>query len=111
MKKLLILAALLALPACKALGEVNWPKVAQCGPDVGDVVGAVSRVLLGKGDVVTELTDLARTHGTDTVVCLVDHLRADWSSPGASATPERVRGVARADVFLDEIGTDIQRSE
>jgi len=84
---------------------VNWPELVECGPGVSDLIGIVTEVLLGDGDVRTELDNLARTNGTETVVCVVERLRSDWSAPGASATPQRAKGVDRADAFLTDVGT------
>ncbi len=105
---LVLLSVLLTTaPACE-LGPINWPNALKCGPGVDDAIGSVSEVLLGNSDVAKELESLAYTHGTDTVVCLVERLRSDWSAPGASATPARANGVQRADAFLTEIGTKFE---
>lgn len=104
---ILLSSLLLTAPACR-LGPVNWPEVVKCGPGVSDLIGIVSEVLLGESDVKKELESLAYTHGSDTVACVVERLRTDWSSPGASATPTRVRGVTRADAFLAEIKTEFE---
>lgn len=100
-------ALLFASSACE-LGAVNWPEAIKCGPGISDLIGIVSEILLGESNVEHELEGLARTHGTDTVVCLVERLRTDWTSPGSAASPTRVRGVERADVFLSGIGTKFE---
>lgn len=105
----IVLALGLALGGCQQLQVPDWPEVVECGPDVSDLVSVVSRVLLGQGDVVSELTQLAGTHGYDTVACLVDQLRSDWTESGAAASPERARGVQRAGAFLAEVGTRVER--
>ena len=103
-----ILAALLGLTSACELGPVNWPEALKCGPGISDLIGIVSEVLLGTTNVKKELESLALTHGTTTVVCLVEQLRSDWSAPGAAASPARVHGVQRADAFLSEIGTKFE---
>jgi len=104
----LLLAA--TFSACHTgMTKVNWPELARCGPGIEDIIGSVSEVLLNKGAVRTELENLARVHGTTTVVCAVERLRSDWMAPGAAASPERVEGVQRATAFLDEVGTRVER--
>ena len=107
--RITLLASLFLVPlaSCK-LGKINWPQAVKCGPGISDLVGIVSEVLLGNGNVKKELENLARTHGTDTIVCLVERLRSDWSAPGSAASPARVHGVSRANEFLADIGTKVE---
>ena len=94
--------------ACKSLPPIKWPELAKCGPDVSEIIGAVSEVLLNKKDPIKELENLARLHGTTTVVCAVEQLRSDWTKPGASATPARVTGINNANAVLSHMGTKIE---
>lgn len=99
-------------------GGVDWPKVANCGPGVDDVVSSVSRVLLDGSEndaeisdrAVHELEQLAAEHGADTVACLVDLLVSDWLRPGASPNPDRMAAAMRGQDFLRDVGTRIERS-
>jgi hypothetical protein len=92
---------------------LDWPDVVECGPTVGNLVGTVSRVLHeGARDQKTigeaaraELEQLGLKHGTKTVACLVERLVHDWTSPGASAHPDRMAAAARGRDFLDDVGT------
>jgi hypothetical protein len=108
---LVLVTALFVAPSCRQLSAVEWPKVVQCGPDVEDVVGAVTRVLFGEGNVHDELSDMARVHGTETILCIVDELREAWTAPGAAQTPERIHGAQSAAKFLGDVGTEIQRAD
>jgi hypothetical protein len=116
------LAAPALLTGCGTLADtpdgspVDWPDVVKCGPSVPDLVGTVSRVLLGSGgpsDVQIperahdELEDLARQHGPATVACLVDLLVRQWTAPGASRSPDRAGAAARGTDFLDDVGTHV----
>jgi len=97
--------------------DIVWPVVAKCGPTTSDIVGVVSRILLDDGPPTQlslsshardELAQLAEQYGADTVACLLDYWREEWTSPGASASPERAGAIVRADRFLEEIGTKIE---
>jgi hypothetical protein len=91
--------------ACRSLPPVVWPELAKCAPPVESIIGSVSEILLGKTSPKQELENLARVHGTDTVVCAVERLRSDWRTPGASASPERADALGRADAWLLEVHT------
>lgn len=98
--------------ACRPIGEtklgsIDWPALVRCGPDIEDIIGAVSEILLNGSKVSEQLGSLARTHGPDAVVCAVDRLRADWSSPGAASSSARVEALGRADVWFDEVGSEV----
>lgn len=96
------------LPACLPGGGVDWPKVAKCAPGVEDVIGIVSRVLFGSGDVKTELAEVAREYGQEAVVCAVNTLQNKFTAPGAASSPERAHASERAAAFLDEVGTKFE---
>lgn len=107
----------LVAPACKPIEKIDWPKAVQCGPNIDDLIGTVSRILLSGGKTwKDELIDLARVHGNETVICIVDRLKHDWSQPTAARTPERngegddPGGLGRATEFLHDTGTEITRS-
>lgn len=89
-------------------GGVDWPKVAQCAPDVGDVIGIVSRVLFGSGDVKAELAEVAKEYGGEAVTCAVKQLQNKFTAPGAASSPERTHASERAAAFLDEVGTKFE---
>jgi hypothetical protein len=103
--------------SCVPHGPIDWPRVVQCGPDISDIIGAVTRILLSdnhESDAATlsgrakdELSGLARTHGPDTVLCVIERLVNDWTAPGAASDPTRALGAARGQAFLDEVGVDI----
>lgn len=97
-----------ATVSCLPQQQVDWPDVADCGPDTNDIIDVVSQVLFTGGNWRDKLEKLAVEHGSETVVCMVDRLQADWSAPGAASTPERVAALARANTFLDEIGTKVE---
>lgn len=99
---------------CRPSGPFHWPEVARCLPDVSDLVGTVTQILLrdarsssASGETKRLLEQLAREHGADTVLCLVDRLMRDWTSPNASSSPERVAAAGRAEAWLAEVGTQI----
>ncbi len=109
------LAGLLALAGCTTAGgntHVDWPRALSCAPSTSDLVGSVSRVLLGDGDssrtsisdrAVGELEDLARQQTPKVVACLVDELVSGWSRPGAAQEPNRVAATQRGRDFLDRV--------
>ena len=116
-----ILAVLLALaclaPSCKnGATPFKWPELAKCAPDAGTLVGTVSQIFftdfLKDGSFSQEgkdkLQNLAMQHGGDVVMCVVNRLAKDWSSPGASVTPERTAAYKRASDFLREAGTQFE---
>lgn len=99
---------------------VSWPKVAHCVPTANDAISTVQRILLGDGNTAqtsisdrakAELEGLAVNHGAQSVACLVDQVIKDWTSPGASASPERVAATSRGRDFLNDIGTQIERDD
>lgn len=107
----IILAPLLLMQsACGALqgSPIQWPDLVRCGPGVSDLVGTVTRVLDG-ADYREQLADLALTHGTEAVVCLVDRLVTDWGRPGASMHEKRALQLERGRAFLREAGTQVWR--
>lgn len=101
----ILLAALVFAPACKQLEAINWPEVIKCGLGDRALLGEITEILRGDGDPKAKLEDLARTHGTDAVVCLVEVLRADQSAPALDKMPGRSQIVERANTFLREAGT------
>ena len=115
---LLALPFVLAFVGCSVNGpgvQVNWPKVLQCGPNVSDLVGVVSRVLLADGGsdhatisvrAKSELEALARDYGPGTVACIVDRLVRDWRAPGATMEPNRVAAASRGEDFLRVVGVE-----
>lgn len=112
----LLALILFATAACGALQRVDWPKVAQCGPDVSDLVGVVSRVLLADGDDAESVSDrgrgeleqLAANHGANVVACVIDRLVRDWTAPGASQDAVRIAGAERGRAFLQDVGTETE---
>lgn len=101
-------------------GGVTWPKVAHCLPTGGDLMGNVSRVLLGDGGpgntsissrAQNELEQLAINQGPSTVACLVDEVIRDWTRPGAAANADRIAATSRGRSFLSNIGTQIEHDE
>jgi len=88
---------------CHPAGTLNWPKAVECLPPVESVIGSVAETLLGGGSPKQALEDLARVHGTQTIVCAVERLRSDWTAPGAAASPERLDGVKKAEEFLRDV--------
>lgn len=110
-----VASALCTAPSClpeTQVGGVDWPKVAKCGPNVDDVVGAVERVLLSDGTgslsdrAKHELEQLAQQHGANTVACLVDLIVQQWTSPGAAQLPDRIAGASRGRGFLSAAGVE-----
>ncbi len=111
LRLILILFALTGCQTPLPKSPVDWPKLAQCAPPVDDLIATVSRVLLQSIDVQEELTELAREHGAEVVVCLVDQLRLDWTAPGAASSPKRTAATTSAQDFLKAVGTEVQRAE
>lgn len=115
MTRLLLWLALSSFAASCSFANgqpVNWPAYTDCAPEVSDLVGTVSRILLGDGDAdhrdigdraKDELTDLARAHGADTVACLVQQVVSDWTAPGAAQEPLRLSAAARGQDFLRDV--------
>ena len=119
--QLFVLLAVAALASsassCAKLDNFKWPDVAKCGPDIGDLVGIVTQLLLSDAgqteptpSTKSKLEQLGRQHGASTILCLVDQLARDWTAVGASASPERFNAGMRGKVWLSEIGTQIRRS-
>lgn len=103
-----LLAVFVFAPACKQLGAINWPEVIKCGLGDRALLGEITEILLGDGEPKAELEKLARTHGTDAIVCLVEALRSDWAAPAFEKMPGHERIVDRANAFLRETGTKFE---
>lgn len=121
----LVLPALLAFgpSSCTKIGNAppfNWPAAVSCGPDIGEAIGKVTQILVSSGDKNNplklsqdgeqQLTQLATEYGAAAVLCLVDQLVRDWSSPGAAAPPWRAQAARRGLTFIDGTRTQIQHA-
>lgn len=116
----LLVAISLVLLSCGPHGPINWPGLVECAPGISDLVGVVSRILLGAGPAdqtelgtrgKRELEDLARTHGASTVACVIERVVSDWTAPGAAQEPLRLAAAARGRAFLSDVGTRPQLSD
>jgi hypothetical protein len=58
-----------------------------------------------------ELEDLARTHGANTVACVVQRVVSDWNAPGAAQEPLRLAAAARGQDFLHQVGSHPQLTD
>jgi hypothetical protein len=112
--------------ACKPTGTTaddppfeGWPDVVECGPDISDVIGTVTNILLrgtsGETNLAEvakdELKQLAEEHGANAVVCAIDKLAGksgDWFAPGATQTPERMGAAQRGRNFLESESIEVQ---
>lgn len=122
----LLLFAIATAPACFDT-PIDWPQVAQCGPQVDDLFPVVSRILLANGPLDTsdparlaetisdqaadELDRLAREHGPDALACIIDALVSEWTAPGASPDPTRLHAAARGRGYLDDRGVERVKRE
>jgi hypothetical protein len=89
----------------------GWPDVVECALDgvVPDIIDTVSRIFRAGTVNESALSDagrdeleaLGKKHGYKSVACVVSKLINDWTSPGATQTPERMGSVQRARHFLD----------
>lgn len=111
---------LILFASCGPRGPINWPGMVECAPGISDLVGVVSRILLGDGPADQtaigtrakhELEDLARAHGADTVACVVERVVTDWNAPGAAQEPLRLAAAARGQDFLHQVGSDPQLTD
>lgn len=110
MKPAILILTILTTLSCTSLSNIDWPQVAKCGkPAATDLIGIVGEVLLDGKDYKSRLTDLARRHGYETVVCVVDQLRSKWTGSAAASHPMRITAAARARAFLDDVGSQVVR--
>ncbi len=91
-------AACLTLAGCSRLARVDWSQVANCAeqPAESALTQIVSGVLVGTGDVKTELEGVAQEYGPGVVKCVVSSL-VDQMAAGprtASASHAAARGRA-----------------
>jgi len=99
--------------------SIDWPSYVECGPDVSDLIGVVTRIVMSNDgfaqgkeladNAVAELEALAKEHGGETVACLVDRLIADWSRPGAAASEQIGPALERAKSFMRSEGIEVRR--
>ena len=113
--KLLAAFLVLTVTACNGCrtttnpdGSVQWPAILECSPSASDLVGPVSEVLYAGKGVRETLTSFAQLHGPDVVICVVEHLRRQWSASNASMTNERREAMRNANDFLNYVETDVQ---
>lgn len=108
-----VLSACIPLQGCPT--RVDWPKVLECAPSAGDLLGVVARILLGDGSSTDtqiswrakrELEDLALVHGPGVVACVVKTIVTDWTDPGVSQHPDRVAAARRGKDFLSQTGVE-----
>lgn len=86
-----------------------WPDVVECVADhVPSAIDKITEVLLAGGDPTEALVELAEVHGFDVVSCGVNKLIDDWTSPGATASPERLGAVERGRAFMQREGISVQ---
>jgi hypothetical protein len=102
--------------------SVDWGRVVNCAPDVGDLVGTVTEILVSSVDRADplkvspagqdQLGRLAKQHGASTVLCLIDQLTRDWSNPSmAAVAPWRPKAAARGRDFIESHGVTIKRDQ
>lgn len=106
--KMLVVALLITF-GCGTVGHVDWPTLATCSPSVPDLVSTVTRILLGSGDVDSQLEQLAAQNGPSMISCVVDQLVQDWTSPGTAAEPARLAAAERGRAFLEARHVTVSR--
>jgi len=99
--------------------SIDWPSYVDCGPDVSDLIGVVTRIVMSNDgfaqgkeladNAVAELEALAKEHGGETVACLLDRVIADWSRPGAAASEQIGPALERAKSFMRSEGIEVKR--
>lgn len=119
--RICLLAILVGSSACGLFDspavDRTWPQVLECGAEVADdLLTKISTELLHGTPDQLHIGDRARLilenlkeqHGASVVACLVDLLRREWRRPGLSSSPERAAAAARADDFLQKVGTEVK---
>jgi hypothetical protein len=89
-------------------GGSLWPDVAKCAPKPGDLIGEVTQILLSGGDYEKALEQEAIKDGGAAVVCAVNTLVSDWTSPGAARNALRADALARGQAFLAHVPTHVE---
>jgi hypothetical protein len=114
MKRFLVIGYIFIFSVGCPRAPFHWPDTAKCSGSVGNLVGTVTQILLndmGIDNLTTEgqkrLEQLATQYGADTVLCLVDQLVRDWSSPYAAPSEDRRMAAQRGSGFLASTRTKI----
>jgi hypothetical protein len=113
----LLLTSVLCLSAClsgsdpdpKEPSSDTWPELVECVADkIPSAIDQITEALLAGTDPTQALAELAEVHGFDVVACGVSQLVDDWTSPGATQSPERMGAVHRGRAFLQREGITVQ---
>lgn len=101
-----LMLVVFALSFCLGLAcsgrSVAWPKVLACGEALEQpLVESVASVLVGTGDVKTELEQIALTKGAGVVECAVQQIIEDMAS--GPTTARASRAAARGRAFLASV--------
>lgn len=108
-----LIAIALCLPGCAA-GQVVWPHIVTCATTAaGPLVNDVSQILLGGGDVASQLEALAETQGVDVVACVVNQLVNAWTAANPSGLekaedPAHAAAAERGKAFLESHGINVE---
>lgn len=89
--------------ACSGLRAVDWPKLGACAePLEQPLIESVAKVLVGTGDVESELSDLVKSGAAaDAVECAVQQLVSDLAA--GPTTARASHAAARGRTFLAKV--------